>query len=131
MTLSSALPRLRQACSAVFDRPLARYSPRDVRALLAPAAGELDEGRRAVLATAAVPGAWLDHLGKRQAHELGRLADRLPTVVFLHVSGASSQEILRRVGGWSTWSVERALDVAADCIAARLNDREAPAGGTA
>lgn len=127
MTWSSALPRLRRACSALLDGRSGGYTQSDVRALLEPAAAEPDERRRAVLAAAAVPGAWLDHLGEREGRELGRLADRLPTIVFLHASGASSDEILRRVGGWGTWSVERALDVAAHCIAARLNGRRGPA----
>jgi hypothetical protein len=126
MTLSSALPRLRQVCSAVLGGRSGRYTGRDVRALLHPDAAESDEHRRAVLATAAVPSAWLDYLGEREARELGRLAGRLPTMVSLHASGASSDEILRRVGGWSTWSVERALDAAARCIASRLNDRGSP-----
>ena len=123
MTLSSPLPRLRQACSALLGGHSARYTGSDVRALLDPDAAEPDERRRAVLAAAAVPSAWLDELGEREVRELGHLAERLPTIVFLHASGASSEEILRRVGGWGTWGVERALDTAARCIAARLNDR--------
>lgn len=126
MTLSSPLPRLRQACSSLLGGRSARYTGSDVRVLLDPDAAESDERRRVVLATAAVPSAWLEYLGEREARELGRLAGRLPTIVFLHASGDSLEEIVRRVGGWSTWGVERALDVAARCIAARLNDRGLP-----
>jgi hypothetical protein len=123
MTLSSPLPRFRRACSTLLGGRSARYTGSDVRALLDPDAAESDERRRAVLAAAAVPSAWLDHLDDSEARELGRLAQRLPTIIFLHATGASSEEILRRVGGWGTWGVERALDAAAGCIAARLNDR--------
>ena len=126
MILSSTLLRLRQTRSALLGRQSGRYTAREVRRQLRRNAPESDERWRAVLDTAAVPGAWLDYLGEREARELGRLADRLPTVVFLCASGASSEEILQRVGGWSTWGVERALDAAARCIAARLNDRGVP-----
>ena len=126
MTLSSRLPRLRQMCSALLGGRSARYTGSDVRALLGPDAAGPDERRRVVLAAAAVPSAWLGYLGEREVRALGRLAGRLPTIVFLHASGASSEEILRRVGGWGTWGVERALDTAARCIAARLNDRRVP-----
>ena len=122
MTLSSALLRLRQTRSALLGRRADRYTATEVARLLGPNGPESDERRRAVLATAAVPSAWLDELGEREAQELGRLAGRLPTIVFLYASGASLEEILRHVGGWSTWGVERALDAAARCIAARLND---------
>jgi hypothetical protein len=127
MTLSSALLRLRQTRSALLGRRSGRYTAGEVTRLLGPNGPESDERRRAVLATAAVPGAWLDELGQREARALGRLAGRLPTIVCLYASGASLEEILRHVGGWSTWGVERALDTAARCIAARLNERGPPA----
>ena len=127
MTLSSALLRLRQTPSSLLGRRSGRYTASEVDRLLGPNLPESDERRRAVLATAAMPSAWLDELGEREARELGRLAGRLPTIVFLYASGASLEEILRRVGGWSTWGVEQALDTAARCIAARLNDRGPPA----
>ena len=127
MILSSTLSRLRQTRFALLGRQGGRYTAGEVRRLLSPNAPESDGRRGAVLAAAAVPGVWLDHLGERKARELGRLAGRLPTIVFLYASGASLEEILGRVGGWSTWSVERALDAAAACIAAGLNDRGSPA----
>lgn len=82
--------------------------------------------RRAVLDVAAVPGGWTESLGPRRAWEIGRLADRLLTIVSLYAAGVPLDEISRRLGCWSAWSVERALDAACDCIAAQLNRRRAP-----
>jgi uncharacterized protein CbrC (UPF0167 family) len=70
---------------------------------------------------ATVPGDWLAHLDEREAWQLGRLADRLPTLVYWHSVGVGLEEMLARAGGWSTWRFERALDVACGCIAAYLN----------
>ncbi len=127
MTLSAPLLRLRQTFSALLGGRSARYSGSDVRALLDPNAAESGERRRAVLSTAAVPGSWISYLRDRDVRELGRLAERLPTIVCLHASGVSLDELARPAGTRSTWRVEQALNAAADCIAARLNDERLPA----
>jgi hypothetical protein len=117
-----SLSRSRRMCSALLGNRFRRYTAREVSFLLGPNAPGSTERRRAVLATASVPSAWLDYLSQRDAVEVGRLAGRLPTIVFLYASGASLEEILGRVGGWGTWGVERALEAACGCIAACLND---------
>ncbi len=123
MIFSSTLLHLRRIGLPVPSRQAGRYTASEVRLLLRPSASGSAERRRAVLATAAVPGVWLSYLSQRAALETGRLAERLPTVVFLYVSGRSFEEMLHHVGGWSTVGVERALDIACACIARCLNDR--------
>jgi hypothetical protein len=126
--LSSPLPRLRQLRSALSGRRASRYTATEVRALLDPQAGEVTERRRSVLATAAVPSGWTGYLRERDAAELGRVAERLPTILFWHRAGHSTEEIGRRIGLLGgPGRAERALQVAAGCIAARLNDRGLPA----
>jgi hypothetical protein len=131
MITSSPLLRVRQACAALLDQRADRYTAGEVSHLLHPDARGSDRRRQAVLEAAAVPSAWLAHLDRREACELGRLAERLPTIVFLHASGSSPEQIAQRVGGWGAWGVERALDVAARCIAERLNRRPGPSLGDA
>ena len=81
------------------------------------------ERRDAVLEVAACPAAWTSRLGRQQAWELGRLADRLPTIVALYSAGTPLDEIGRREHCLTTSTVERALDVACACIAELLNAR--------
>ncbi len=106
----------------------AQFTATEVRSLLSPDVPGSTQRRQATLATVAVTSAWLEYLGKREARELGRLAERLPSIVYLYAAGAALEEILRRVGGWSTWRVERALDAACACIAACLNEHPLPTG---
>jgi hypothetical protein len=123
MLTSSPLARLRQLCPALPGRGPGRYTPAEVLALLSPEANGPAERRRAVLATAAVPSGWTGNLRDRDTWELGRLADRLPTVVFWHRAGLSLEEIGQRIslfGG--PWRARRALEIAAGCIATRLNE---------
>ena len=75
----------------------------------------------AVQQAAARPAAWLGNLTTQQRREIGQLADRLPSLLFHHTSGAEPGDLLRRFGGWSTWRYERALEVAGGCIASHLN----------
>src|SRR5690242_20441169 len=75
----------------------------------------------AVRQVAARPAAWLGAITQRQRQEIGALADRLPSLVFHHATGGDPSDLLQRFGGWSTWRYERALEVAGDCIASRLN----------
>lgn len=75
----------------------------------------------AVRSTASRPVIWLDRLTKQERRELGELADRLPMLVFHHAVGRSTNELVQRYGGWSTWRYDRALEVACGCIASHLN----------
>ena len=139
MALSTLSLRLRELLSPISIEGAARYTASDVRTLLDPSApdthappamadadsGSLKERRDTVLEVAARPSTWTDRLGRRQAWELGRLADRLPTIVALYTRGTPLEEIGRREGCLSTSTVERALDVACACIAAALNARRA------
>jgi hypothetical protein len=42
-------------------------------------------------------------------------------LVFNHAVGRSTDELVQRYGGWSTWRYDRALEVACGCIASHLN----------
>jgi hypothetical protein len=75
----------------------------------------------AVRQVASRPAAWLGEITKQQRQEIGALADRLPSLVFHHTTGADPVELVRRYGGWSSWRYERALEVAGTCIASHLN----------
>jgi hypothetical protein len=131
MNTSTPLLRARHAALALLGRRGEWYSPSEVVRLLRPGTRPPDERRRAVLDAAAMPGAWLGYLGRRDALRIGRFAERLPTIVFLHASGASPEQIAQRFGGWGGWEAEQALEAAAACIATRLNDRGVPTAGRA
>jgi hypothetical protein len=124
MILSSLLPAwLRQAPTSSLS-----YTAEEVRSLLRPGAVlEPRERAEAVLATAAVPGAWTHRLRDDHAWQIGWHAQRLPAIVYFYASGLSLQEISDRIGSWSPWEVDRALGYACGCIASRLNDRSLPA----
>lgn len=127
MPISPSLPLLRRLGFGRSDGPAPRYTAREVRALLGPAAVVDDRGQ-AVLATAAVPSSWAEYLPDDEAWRLGRAAARLPTIVFWYRSGLSLEAIGRRLGVFAgPWLAERALEAAAGCIAERLNDRGTPA----
>jgi hypothetical protein len=104
-----------------------QFTPEEVLQLLHP--DHEDEGqqegtlaRRAVVyELAAQPGTWLGRLTKQHRMEIGELADRLPSVLFHHSTGGQPGELMQQFGGWSTWRYERALEVAASCIAGSLN----------
>ncbi len=81
-----------------------------------------DPRTAAVHVAAAQIGVWSNLLSERVACELGRSAQRLPTVVFWYRQGVSPCEIGRRLsplGG--AWDANRALDAAAGLIAHALN----------
>ena len=128
MALSTLSLRLRELLSPISIGDAARYTAPDVRSLLTPSAPSgasseaPDERRDAVLAVAARPSAWTGKLGRQQAWELGRLADRLPTLVALYSRGTPLEELARREGCLTASTVERALDVACACIAEHLNN---------
>ena len=124
MILSSPLARLRQLRPTPPGRRAPRYTAAEVLALLGPEPIGPADRRQAVLATAAVPSSWTGNITGRDAWELGRVADRLPTILFWHRGGLSPDEIGRRIGLFGgPWRARRALEIAAACIAARLNDR--------
>lgn len=79
---------------------------------------------QAVHAAAADVGAWTALLGRRGARELGRAADRLPTVVFWFCQGRHLDEIGRALTPFgSTWDGDQAVDAASQLIARLLNQR--------
>ena len=100
-----------------------QFTPEEVLQLLLPDAQQPAEPARsmAVRQVAAQPSVWIGRLTKQNRMEIGGLADRLPTLLFHHSSGGQPGELLRRFGGWSTWRYERALELAASCIAGSLN----------
>ena len=146
MALSTLSLRLRELLSPISIEGAARYTATDVRSLLdgstpesvapentAPLSASSDaateavsdslEARRdAVLEVAARASAWTGRLSRQQAWELGRLADRLPTLVALYSRGTPLEELARREGCLTASTVERALDVACACIAEHLNN---------
>src|SRR4051812_33055274 len=100
-----------------------QFTTEEVLQLLRPGGPQLAEPARsmAVREVAAQPASWIGRLTQQHRMEIGGLADRLPTLLFHHSSGGQPGELLQRFGGWSTWRYERALEVAAGCIAASLN----------
>ena len=79
----------------------------------------------AVHAAAAQISVWSSLLSQRTAFDLGRAANRLPTIVFWYRQGVSPYEIGRRIsplGG--AWDANRALNAAAALIAEALNRGE-------
>jgi hypothetical protein len=76
----------------------------------------------AVHAAAAMTAIWSSDVPDRMAFDLGRAANRLPTVVFWYRQGLSAQEIGRRLSPFGTaWDADRALNAAATLIAEALN----------
>jgi hypothetical protein len=76
----------------------------------------------AVHAAAADVGAWTSLLDARTAFELGRAADRLPTVVFWFCRGRRLDEIGRQLTPFgSTWDGDQAVEAASHLIARLLN----------
>jgi hypothetical protein len=113
----------RQSTSGTAPQKQQPFTTEEVLQLLRPDGQQPAEPARslAVREVAARPAAWIGRLTKQHRMEIGELADRLPTLLFHHSSGGQPGELLRRFGGWSTWRYERALEVAASCIAVSLN----------
>jgi hypothetical protein len=81
-----------------------------------------DPRTRAVHAAAARTAIWSSQLPDRVAFDLGRTANRLPTVVYWYCQGVPVLEIGRRLSPFGgEWDAERALNVAATLIANALN----------
>jgi hypothetical protein len=113
--------------SGSFFRALCQaepYSPREVRARLLDEMSQGDPRTVAVHAAAAEVGAWMRLLPSDAAreHRLGLAASRLPSVVFWHRQGLSSEEIGRRLTpfGCSCYG-DRAINAACGLIAGLLN----------
>ena len=129
MALSTLSLRLRELLSPITFGEAARYTASDVRTLLDPSTPvhtsleEQEERRDAVIQIAARPSAWTGRLGRQRAWELGRLADRLPTIVGLYSRGVPLEEVAHRERCLTAYTVERALDAACACIAEQLNSR--------
>jgi hypothetical protein len=84
-----------------------------------------DARTTAVHAVASMTGIWSSPLPDRLAFDLGRAANRLPSVVFWYSQGLSEQEIGRRLSPFGTaWDADRALDAATTLIAQALNRGE-------
>ncbi len=84
-----------------------------------------DERTAAVHLAAAQTSVWSSHLRQQVAFDLGRSADRLPTVVFWYRQGTPLGEIGRRLSPFGgAWDAERAVDAAAELIATSLNRGE-------
>jgi|SRR5262252_9391455 len=97
------------------------FTPHEVRLRLGDERAD-DQRTAAVHDAAAQTGLWSGRLPDRVAFELGRSANRLPTVVFWYRQGLSLDEIGRRLSGFGgAWDAEQALDVAAALIAEALN----------
>ena len=111
---------------ALLPRLLSRsttYTPEEVRLRLGDERAD-DPRTAAVHAIAAQTGVWTGRMAHHQAHDLGRAAGRLPSVVFWYCQGVSLEEIGQRLsplGG--PWDAERALNVATALIAETLNRR--------
>lgn len=101
------------------------YTAEEVRARLHADSLDRDGRTRRVHAAAALTGVWTSHLTDRIAFDLGRAANRLPTVVFWYRQGLSAHEIGRRLSPFGTaWDADRALNAAAGLIADALNRGE-------
>jgi hypothetical protein len=125
----AALDPRRLVSRVLTDRAGRPYTAAEVLAQLTPATPPASDPARAraILACAAQPSEWTDRLDARTEWQLGRLAARLPTIVYWYRAGLSLKEIGSRVSAFGrSYQARRALEAAARCIAARLNDRGAP-----
>jgi hypothetical protein len=128
MAFSTYWPRLRRGGSSSGRQCGDHFSAAEVRQVLTTTTDHAGDPvrRGAVLAVAALTGDWTTRVDRRLAWELGRLAERLPTVVYLFTSGASPDEVRARLGTLSSATAERAFDAACACIAAQLNAARVP-----
>jgi DHA1 family multidrug resistance protein-like MFS transporter len=101
-------------------RSVARFTSNEVADALA---GRLRGARaESALAMAAQTGRWMPSDPQRAFREVGRYADRVPTILFQLRSGIAPEEIGRRLsplGG--AWPVKRTIEIASDLIARELN----------
>jgi hypothetical protein len=122
MTDATAVARwYRRIDPRCFTTQSQSYTGDEVRRLIDPTNDERTERGTAVQTAATTPNDWLPLVDERRRQALGAIADRLPALVALYRAGTSFDEMRRRFGGWSTWRYERALEIACDGIAKRLN----------
>ncbi len=108
-----SLPRLLGA------RP--RYTVQEVRQRLQVDSAQ-DDRTLAVHAMASRTTRWSCLLRDKVALDLGRAANRLPSIVFWYRQGVTAEEIGRRLSPFGgSWDANRALDAAAALIAEALN----------
>jgi hypothetical protein len=118
--------RLARAFSPGGAERHAIYTALEVRCRLRQAP-ESNPRTAAVHAAAADVGAWTALLAPSDAYELGRAADRLPSVVFWFCRGRRLDEIGRELTPFgSTWDGDQAVTVASHLIAHLLNQQPAP-----
>ncbi|MFN8632598.1 MAG: MFS transporter [Chloroflexota bacterium] len=101
-------------------RPVRPFSGYEVAEALA---GRL-QGPRAeqALEMAAQPSRWMPAEPQETFRQVGRFADRVPTILFQVRSGADPEEIGRRISPLSgSWPVRRTVEIASDLIARELN----------
>jgi hypothetical protein len=105
--------------------PRKTFTPREVRERLrieSPA----DPRTAMVHAAASRTGVWAGRLSDKLMFDLGRAANRLPTIVYWYRQGVPTGEIGRRLSPFGgEWDADRALDVAATLIARCLNRGDA------
>jgi hypothetical protein len=83
----------------------------------------------AVHAAAARTSVWSSRLPDRVAFDLGRAAERLPTIVYWYRQGVPAEVIGRRLSPFSgAWDADRAVDAAAALIAEALNRGDVDSG---
>lgn len=105
--------------------PRKTFSPREVRERLRDA-HPTDPRTILVQETAARTSLWAGRPSDKLAFELGRTANRLPSVVYWYRQGVPPCEIGRRLSPFGDeWDAERALDVASTLIARSLNRGDA------
>src|SRR5438045_2839188 len=98
MPVRTLVAAWRRLCADAPTPFAARHTPASVRALLDPHAAAPPERRDAALRVASTPGLWTQRVGTSDRCLPARLRSRLPTVVLLHVSGRSPDEIAHRLG---------------------------------
>jgi hypothetical protein len=116
-------PRLLAFLSQLIH-PATTFTPEEVRLRLQQA-NAAHPRTQAVHAAAARTGVWSSLLPDKAAFDLGRAANRLPTIVHWYCQGVPLHEIGRRLsplGG--AWDADHALDVATVLIARALNRPE-------
>jgi hypothetical protein len=97
------------------------YTAREVRQRLQ-IDTDADARTAAVHAAAAQTSVWCNRLRDRVAYDLGRSADRLPTVVHWYRQGLTEDEIGKRLSPFGTnFDAQRAIDAATALIAEALN----------
>jgi hypothetical protein len=114
------LDRLQTSTAALSAPKAERFTGREVaEALVGRRNGPRAER---ALEMAAQTGRWMPAEPSKVFREVGRIADRVPTILYQVRTGAEPEEIGRRLsplGG--EWPVRRTVEIASDLIARELN----------